>query len=69
MAFNMCAAPMIEDLHKQREKNLRAMRSPASIALAFFSIAIVALICIFHDHPLMQQPQIVASLIQRINAP
>jgi hypothetical protein len=60
---------MTEDLHKKREENLRAMRSPASIALAFLSIAAVTLICIFHDHPLMKQPQIVASLMQRLNAP
>jgi hypothetical protein len=56
------------DLHHQRQENLRAMRSPASIALAICSIAAVILASIFHDHPVMKQPQIFASLRQHITA-
>jgi ABC-type molybdate transport system permease subunit len=55
------------DLHLQREENLKAMRSPASIALAVFSIAAVILACVFYDHPLMKQPQVFASLRQHIS--
>jgi hypothetical protein len=57
------------DLHHKRQENLRAMRSPASIALATCSIAAAILVSIFHDHPVMkQQPQIFASLRQHITA-
>jgi hypothetical protein len=59
----------MNELHHARQENLRAMRSPASIALAICSIAAVILVSVFHDHPVMkQQPQIFASLRQQINA-
>jgi hypothetical protein len=59
----------MNELHHTRQENLRAMRSPASIALAICSIAAVILVSVFHDHPVMkQQPQIFASLRQQINA-
>jgi hypothetical protein len=55
------------NLHHQREQNLRAMRSPASIVLAACSITAVILVSVFYDHPVMkQQPQIFASLRQHI---
>jgi hypothetical protein len=59
---------MIDLLHHQREQNLRAMRSPASIALAVCTIAAVISACVFYDHPVMKQPQIFASLRQHITA-
>jgi len=58
----------MSDLHHQREENLKAMRSPTSIALAVCSIAAVVLACVFYDHPLMKQPQIFASLRQHVSA-
>ena len=54
------------DLRHQREQNLRAMRSPASIALAVCSITAVILASVFYDHPVMKQPQIFASFRQYI---
>jgi hypothetical protein len=58
----------MNDLHSKRQENLRAMRSPASIALAICSMAAVILVSVFHDHPVMkQQPQIFASLRQHIS--
>jgi hypothetical protein len=56
---------MIE-LNHQREENLRAMRSPASIALAVCSIAAVVLASVFYDHPVMKAPQMSASLRQLV---
>jgi hypothetical protein len=57
------------DLHHKRQENLRAMRSPASIALAVCSIAAVILASVFYDHPIMkQQPQMFASLRQHLTA-
>jgi hypothetical protein len=57
------------DLHHKRQENLRAMRSPTSIALAICSIAAVILVSVFHDHPVMKkQPQIFTSLRQHISA-
>jgi Flp pilus assembly protein TadB len=56
------------DQHQRRQQNLRAMRSPASIALFVFSIAAVVLATIFYDHPIMKAPQLVASLRQHITA-
>lgn len=56
------------ELRHQREENLRAMRSPASIALGVGSIAVVVLACVFYDHPLMKQPQIFASLRHHVTA-
>jgi hypothetical protein len=59
---------MIDRLHDQREKNLRQMRSPASIALAICSIAAVVLASAFYDHPIMKAPQLVAALKHHITA-
>jgi len=53
---------------EQREKNLRAIRSPGSIALFVFSITAVVLATVFYDHPIMKAPQLVASLRQHITA-
>jgi hypothetical protein len=52
----------------QREENLRAMRSPASIALAIAALGAVTLVSVFHDHPWMKSPQIVASLRHYVTA-
>ena len=54
------------DLHHQRKVNLRAMRSPASIALAVCSVAAVILASVFYDHPIMKAPHLIASLRQQI---
>jgi hypothetical protein len=59
---------MMDLLHDQREKNLRQMRSPASIALAICAIAAVVLASAFYDHPLMKAPHMVASLRHHITA-
>jgi len=53
---------------KQRQENLRAMRSPASIALAIVALGTVMLATVFHDHPLMKSPQIIASLRHYVTA-
>jgi hypothetical protein len=49
-------------LEKRREENLRAMKSPASIALA--AIAAVALISafVFYDHPITHNDQLLSYL-------
>lgn len=49
-------------LAKRREKNLKAMKSPASIALAV--IGAVALICatVFYDRPLTNDNQLLSYL-------
>ena len=49
---------------ERREKNLRAMRSPGSIALFVFSITAVVLATLFYDHPIMKAAHLVASLRQ-----
>jgi hypothetical protein len=49
-------------LEKRREENLRAMKSPASMALA--AIAAVALTCafLFYDHPISANSQLFSYL-------
>jgi hypothetical protein len=62
------SASMTGQLHTQRQLNLRAMRSPPSIALGVFSIIAVLLASIFYDHPIMKAPPVFASLRQHIAA-
>jgi hypothetical protein len=59
---------MTDHLDDRREENLRAMRSPSSLLLAVLSIGAVILASVFYDHPLMKQPQIMASLRQYVSA-
>jgi hypothetical protein len=58
----------MSNLNHQREENLRAIRSPASIALGVCAIAAVVLASVFYDHPLMKAPHIMASLRHHITA-
>ena len=49
-------------LHQRRAENLRAMKSPASIALA--GLGVVAMICstVFYDRPLTTNTQLFSYL-------
>lgn len=47
---------------ERRRQNLKAMRSPASIALGVLALALVVLVSLFHDHPAMETPQVVTAL-------
>jgi hypothetical protein len=46
----------------RRRQNLKAMRSPASIALGVLALALVVLVSLFYDHPAMETPQVITAL-------
>jgi len=46
----------------RRRQNLKAMRSPASIALGVLALALVVLVSLFYDHPAMETPSVITAL-------
>jgi hypothetical protein len=46
----------------QRAENLRAMRSPASLALAGSVVSLVLVAFVFYDHPLTHNPVLLSYL-------
>ena len=55
-------------LHQRREENLRAMRSPASIALAVVAIGLMIVATVFHDHAIIDNPVLFTYLREAVNA-
>ena len=49
-------------LAQRRLANFSAMKSRASIVLGLTAIALVVLVCVFYDHPVMKTPDILTSL-------
>lgn len=47
---------------RRRRQNLKAMRSPASIALGVLALALVVLVSLFYDHPAMETPEVITAL-------
>jgi hypothetical protein len=47
---------------ERRRENFKAMTSPASIVLGLVAVVLVAAVCIFYDHPVLQTPQLISAL-------
>jgi hypothetical protein len=50
------------ELHQRRAENIKAMKSPASLALA--GVVVIAMLCatVFYDHPLANNNQLLSYL-------